>query len=161
MDTAEAGSASFPDISQPEIVVGLLASPGPASELTASLPPADCLNDCPGRAGITNLTEPLQQAVAAYQIPLLRPVRSAAWATAGWRPAKGGFAQRAEHFAAAVRFRLDAALPNRHAGHRPTVLPRPAASPGNAPGARTCTPARLCPQRQVGTRPRAPVRGCP
>jgi hypothetical protein len=39
MDTVEAGSASFPDISQPEIVVGLLASPGPASELTASLQP--------------------------------------------------------------------------------------------------------------------------
>lgn len=39
MDTVEAGSASFPDTSQPEIVVGLLASPGSASELTASLQP--------------------------------------------------------------------------------------------------------------------------
>jgi hypothetical protein len=39
MDTVETGSASFPDISQPEIVVGLLASPGPASELTESLLP--------------------------------------------------------------------------------------------------------------------------
>jgi hypothetical protein len=39
MDTAETSSASFPDISQPEIVVGLLASPGPASELTESLLP--------------------------------------------------------------------------------------------------------------------------
>jgi hypothetical protein len=39
MDTAETGSASFPDISEPEIVVGLLASPGPASELTESLLP--------------------------------------------------------------------------------------------------------------------------
>src|ERR1700744_3700213 len=37
MDTVETGSASFPDISQPEIVVGLLASPGPAAELTESL----------------------------------------------------------------------------------------------------------------------------
>src|SRR6201996_9581435 len=37
MDTVEADSASSPDISQPEIVVGLLASPGPASDLTASL----------------------------------------------------------------------------------------------------------------------------
>src|SRR5690348_8578926 len=39
MDAVEAGPASFPDISQPEIVVGLLASPGSASELTASLLP--------------------------------------------------------------------------------------------------------------------------
>jgi hypothetical protein len=39
MDTAETSSASSPDISQPEIVVGLLASPGPASELTESLLP--------------------------------------------------------------------------------------------------------------------------
>src|SRR6201996_1086764 len=39
MDTVEADSASSPDISQPEIVVGLLASPGPASDLTASLTP--------------------------------------------------------------------------------------------------------------------------
>ena len=39
MDTVETGSASFPDISQPEIVVGLLASPGPAAELTESLLP--------------------------------------------------------------------------------------------------------------------------
>ena len=39
MDTVETGSASFPDISKPEIVVGLLASPGPASELTESLVP--------------------------------------------------------------------------------------------------------------------------
>src|SRR3984957_12776539 len=37
MDTVETGSASFPDISKPEIVVGLLASPGPAAELTESL----------------------------------------------------------------------------------------------------------------------------
>src|ERR1700742_5203863 len=37
MAMAETGSASFPDISQPEIVVGLLASPGPAAELTESL----------------------------------------------------------------------------------------------------------------------------
>src|ERR1700743_3801194 len=37
MDTVETGSASFPDTSQPEIIVGLLASPGPASELTESL----------------------------------------------------------------------------------------------------------------------------
>jgi uncharacterized membrane protein len=37
MDTVENGSASFPDISTPEIIVGLLASPGPASELTESL----------------------------------------------------------------------------------------------------------------------------
>jgi hypothetical protein len=39
MDMVETGSASFPDISKPEIVVGLLASPGPASELTESLLP--------------------------------------------------------------------------------------------------------------------------
>jgi hypothetical protein len=39
MGTVETGFASFPDISQPEIVVGLLASPGPASELTESLLP--------------------------------------------------------------------------------------------------------------------------
>src|ERR1700757_5463977 len=39
MGTVETGSASFPDISQPEIVVGLLASPGPAVELTESLLP--------------------------------------------------------------------------------------------------------------------------
>src|ERR1700733_6656032 len=39
MDTVETGSASFPDISKPEIVGGLLASPGPASELTESLLP--------------------------------------------------------------------------------------------------------------------------
>jgi hypothetical protein len=39
MDTVETGSASFSDISKPEIVVGLLASPGPASELTESLLP--------------------------------------------------------------------------------------------------------------------------
>src|ERR1700689_5614734 len=39
MDTAETSSASLPDISQAEIVVGLLASPGPASELTESLLP--------------------------------------------------------------------------------------------------------------------------
>jgi hypothetical protein len=39
MDTIETGSASSPDISQPEIVVGLLASPGPAAELTESLLP--------------------------------------------------------------------------------------------------------------------------
>jgi hypothetical protein len=39
MDAVETGSASFPDISQPEIVVGLLASPGPAAELTESLLP--------------------------------------------------------------------------------------------------------------------------
>ena len=39
MDTVETGSASSPDISQPEIVVGLLASPGPAAELTESLLP--------------------------------------------------------------------------------------------------------------------------
>ena len=37
MDTAQTGAASFSGISQPEIVVGLLASPGPASELTESL----------------------------------------------------------------------------------------------------------------------------
>ena len=37
MDAVEADSASSPDISQPEIVVGLLASPGPAAELTESL----------------------------------------------------------------------------------------------------------------------------
>src|ERR1700743_2300705 len=37
MAMAETGSASFPDISQPEIVVGLLASPGRAAELTESL----------------------------------------------------------------------------------------------------------------------------
>src|SRR6202046_1182007 len=39
MDMVETGSASFPDISKPEIVVGLLASPGPAAELTESLLP--------------------------------------------------------------------------------------------------------------------------
>ena len=39
MDTVETGSASFRDISQPEIVVGLLASPGPAAELTEGLLP--------------------------------------------------------------------------------------------------------------------------
>jgi hypothetical protein len=39
MDTVETGSASFPEISKSEIVVGLLASPGPASELTESLLP--------------------------------------------------------------------------------------------------------------------------
>src|SRR6202012_3274125 len=39
MDMVETGSSSFPDISKPEIVVGLLASPGPASELTESLLP--------------------------------------------------------------------------------------------------------------------------
>jgi hypothetical protein len=39
MDTVETGSASFPDISKREIVVGLLASPGPASELTEGLLP--------------------------------------------------------------------------------------------------------------------------
>src|ERR1700689_49202 len=39
MDTVETDSASLPDISKPEIVVGLLASPGPASELTESLLP--------------------------------------------------------------------------------------------------------------------------
>ena len=39
MDTVETGSANFPDISQPEIVVGLLASPGPAAELIESLLP--------------------------------------------------------------------------------------------------------------------------
>jgi hypothetical protein len=39
MGTVETDSASFPDISQPEIVVGLLASPGPAAELTESLLP--------------------------------------------------------------------------------------------------------------------------
>src|ERR1700729_98394 len=39
MDTAETGSASIRDISKREIVVGLLASPGPASELTESLLP--------------------------------------------------------------------------------------------------------------------------
>jgi hypothetical protein len=39
MDSAETSSASFRDISQAEIVVGLLASPGPASELTESLLP--------------------------------------------------------------------------------------------------------------------------
>ena len=39
MDAVEADLASSPDISQPEIVVGLLASPGPASDLTASLTP--------------------------------------------------------------------------------------------------------------------------
>src|SRR6204780_2389775 len=37
MDTVETDSASLPDISKPEIVVGLLASPGPAAELTESL----------------------------------------------------------------------------------------------------------------------------
>src|SRR6202789_3534201 len=37
MDMVETSPASFPDISKPEIVVGLLASPGPASELTESL----------------------------------------------------------------------------------------------------------------------------
>src|ERR1700758_2533528 len=40
MDTVETGSASIPDISQPEIVVGLLASPGPASELRVEPPTA-------------------------------------------------------------------------------------------------------------------------
>src|SRR5580693_3824617 len=39
METVETGSASSPDTSQPEIVVGLLASPGPAADLTASLTP--------------------------------------------------------------------------------------------------------------------------
>jgi hypothetical protein len=39
MDTAETSSASVPDVSKPEIVVGLLASPGAASELTESLLP--------------------------------------------------------------------------------------------------------------------------
>ena len=39
MGAVESGTASLPDISQPEIVVGLLASPGPASELTESLLP--------------------------------------------------------------------------------------------------------------------------
>jgi hypothetical protein len=39
MDAVEAGSASFPDVSRPEIVVGLLASPGPAAGLTGSLLP--------------------------------------------------------------------------------------------------------------------------
>src|ERR1700743_3444259 len=39
MDTVETGSASFPDTSQPEIVVGLLRSPGPAAGLTESLLP--------------------------------------------------------------------------------------------------------------------------
>src|SRR3984885_15550638 len=39
MEMVETGSASSPDSSQPEIVVGLLASPGPASELTESLLP--------------------------------------------------------------------------------------------------------------------------
>jgi VIT1/CCC1 family predicted Fe2+/Mn2+ transporter len=39
MGRVETGSASLPDIAQPEIVVGLLASPGPASELTESLLP--------------------------------------------------------------------------------------------------------------------------
>src|SRR6202046_4254953 len=39
MDTAQTGAASIRDISKPEIVVGLLASPGPASELTESLLP--------------------------------------------------------------------------------------------------------------------------
>jgi hypothetical protein len=39
MAMVETGSASVPGISQPEIVVGLLASPGPASELMESLLP--------------------------------------------------------------------------------------------------------------------------
>src|SRR5690242_492665 len=38
MSTVETGAASFPGTSrQPEIIVGLLASPGPAAELTESL----------------------------------------------------------------------------------------------------------------------------
>src|ERR1700728_2627844 len=37
MDTAETSPARVPDVSKPEIVVGLLASPGPASERTESL----------------------------------------------------------------------------------------------------------------------------
>src|ERR1700734_1748815 len=38
--TVETSAASFPDLTQqPELVVGLLASPGPASELTESLLP--------------------------------------------------------------------------------------------------------------------------
>ncbi|HEX6524995.1 MAG TPA: hypothetical protein VF070_34080, partial [Streptosporangiaceae bacterium] len=40
MSTVETGAASFPGTSrQPEIIVGLLASPGPAAELTESLLP--------------------------------------------------------------------------------------------------------------------------
>src|SRR6202046_3881808 len=39
MDAVEADLAGSPDISQREIVVALLASPGPASELTESLVP--------------------------------------------------------------------------------------------------------------------------
>jgi hypothetical protein len=40
MDTVETGAVSFPGTAQqPEIVVGLLASPGPAAELTKSLLP--------------------------------------------------------------------------------------------------------------------------
>src|ERR1700733_8126691 len=48
MDAVETGSVSFPDISQPEIVVGLLASPGPAAELTESLL-AEIADRLPGR----------------------------------------------------------------------------------------------------------------
>ena len=36
---AETRAASFPESPQPELIVGLLASPGPAAELTESLIP--------------------------------------------------------------------------------------------------------------------------
>jgi GAF domain-containing protein len=58
--------------------------------------------------GIENLSEPLRQAVAAYQSPLLRPRPVGSGGNGGLAASDGRFAQRAEHFAAAVRFGLDA-----------------------------------------------------
>lgn len=58
--------------------------------------------------GIENLSEPLRQAVAAYQSPLLRPRPVGSGGNGRLAASDGRFAQRAEHFAAAVRFGLDA-----------------------------------------------------
>jgi len=58
--------------------------------------------------GIENLTEPLQRAVAAYQRPVPRPRTAGSEDNGQVAACDGRFAQRAEHFASAVRFCLDA-----------------------------------------------------
>jgi hypothetical protein len=58
--------------------------------------------------GIENLTEPLQRAVAACRSGVLRPRRAGSLDNGRLAASDGRFAQRAEHFASAVRFGLDA-----------------------------------------------------
>jgi hypothetical protein len=72
--------------------------------------------------GIENLTEPLQRAVAGYRSGVLRPRPAGSQDMGRLTASNGRFAQRAEHFASAVRFGLEAPDEMRRLHDLPTAM---------------------------------------